>query len=253
MITRLQFAVSLPDGAQADASWGYWLYSALLEQMPAEAAEWFHEQSFTPLSQYWLVDKFAHRACWRVSLLGDEAESLLLAPLEALSRLNLRECTQPLAVSLEGRERYASLSEFWNRAAAMPDVPSHQLRIWTPASFKSGGRYAIFPEARLILQNLVLRWNAIAPQCAISDEDALRMLEEKISIRDYRLQTSRFLLKEQRIPGFSGQIWLQNRLPAPLMEIWKLLLLFADFAGIGIKTALGMGGATLVQKNVVQA
>ena len=37
------------------------------------------------------------------------------------------------------------------------------------------------------------------------------------------------------------------------MEIWKLLLLFADFAGIGIKTALGMGGATLVQKNVVQA
>ena len=179
MITRLQFAVSLPDGAQADASWGYWLYSALLEQMPAEAAEWFHEQSFTPLSQYWLVDKPAHRACWRVSLLGDEAESLLLAPLEALSRLNLRECAQPLAVSLEGRERYASLSEFWNRAAAMPDVPSHQLRIWTPASFKSGGRYVIFPEARLILQNLVLRWNAIAPQCAISDEDALRMLEEE--------------------------------------------------------------------------
>lgn len=253
MITRFQFTVSLPENAQADASWGYWLYSALLEQMPAEAAEWFHEQSFTPLSQYWLVDKFAHRACWRVSLLGDEAESLLLAPLEALSRLNLRECAQPLAVSLEGRERYATLGEFWNRAAAMPDVPSHQLRIWTPASFKSGGRYVIFPEARLILQNLVLRWNAIAPQCAISDEDALRMLEEKISIRDYRLQTSRFLLKEQRIPGFSGQIWLQNRLPAPLMEIWKLLLLFADFAGIGIKTALGMGGATLVQKNVVQA
>ena len=168
MITRLQFTVSLLDGTQADASWGYWLYSALLEQMPVEAAEWFHEQSFTPLSQYWLVDKPAHRTCWRVSLLGDEAESLLLAPLEALSRLNLRECAQPLAVSLEGRERYASLSEFWNRAAAMPDVPSHQLRIWTPASFKSGGRYVIFPEARLILQNLVLRWNAIAPQCAIS-------------------------------------------------------------------------------------
>ena len=101
MITRLQFTVSLPDGTQADASWGYWLYSALLEQMPVEAAEWFHEQSFTPLSQYWLVDKPARRACWRVSLLGDEAESLLIAPLEALSRLNLRECAQPLAVSLE--------------------------------------------------------------------------------------------------------------------------------------------------------
>ena len=67
------------------------------------------------------------------------------------------------------------------------------------------------------------------------------MLEEQIWIRDYRLRGARYAMKGQRILGFCGTIWVQNRLPVPLLEIWKILLLFANYAGIGVKTSLGMG------------
>lgn len=103
----------------------------------------------------------------------------------------------------------------------------------------------IFPDVHLILQSLLSKWNGVAPNMQVCDPDVLRMLEEQIWIRDYRLQTQRFELKAQKIPGFSGTIWLQNRLPAPLMEIWKGLLYFSTFSGLGVKTALGMGAVAL--------
>ena len=37
-------------------------------------------------------------------------------------------------------------------------------------------------------------------------------------------------------------ISVRNWLFVPFLEVWKALLLFGEYAGIGVKTALGMGG-----------
>ena len=117
------------------------------------------------------------------------------------------------------------------------------LRFLTPTAFKQSGRYTIFPQEKLILQSLFARWNEVFPEYPLNDEDAFQALLSGIHITDYKLRTSRFLLKGVKIPGFLGSCTLDAKLPLPLLELWNTLLLFSGYSGIGIKTGLGMGGA----------
>ena len=71
------------------------------------------------------------------------------------------------------------------------------------------------------------------------------MLCNGIRISDYNLRTTRFQLKENKIPGFIGNMRIDAHLSAPLLDIWKILITFSEYSGIGIKTALGMGGVKL--------
>jgi CRISPR-associated endoribonuclease Cas6 len=117
-----------------------------------------------------------------------------------------------------------------------------QLLFQTVTSFKQNGRYVLFPQERLILQSLMMRWNEAFPMCPLDDADAFQAMLAGIQIGDYNLRTSRFLLKGVRIPGFVGSCRMDVKLALPLQELWHTLLAFADYAGIGIKTGLGMGG-----------
>lgn len=241
LITQLTYRVEVPENLHIDSSWGYWFYAALMERIPDEMAEMFHLPDRTPINQHlWISDR-EKTVNWIINILGNEAEQCLLPWLDSISELELRECVQPFKLVLNQKKSFEDANTFWNHAAQMPDATVHRLHIKTPTAFRSNQRYVIFPDVRLILQSLILRWNSIAPSLEIRDEDVLRMMEMQIWMRDYRLQTRCFELKGQKIPGFCGTIWLQNRLSAPLLEIWKGLILFSEYSGLGIKTALGMG------------
>ena len=97
-------------------------------------------------------------------------------------------------------------------------------------------------EAQL-LQSLIAHWNAAFPEYALIDPDALQALQQGLHIVDYNLHTTRYLLKETRIPAFQGNVTIEARLAPPLLELWNALLSFASHGGVGIKTTLGMGGA----------
>lgn len=245
MITQLKYRVEVPENLHPDSSWGYWFYAALMEHIPEGMADMFHLPDRTPINQHLSISAREKSVHWVINLLGDEAEQGLLSHLESISELELRECEHPLKLVLNGKRSFTDVNALWNHAAETPDATVHRLSIVTPTAFRSNHRYVIFPEIRLILQSLILRWNSLTPALGIGDEDVLKMMETQIWMRDYRLQTQRFEFKGQKIPGFCGTIWLQNRLPAPLLEIWKGLLLFSEFSGIGIKTALGMGAVEL--------
>lgn len=94
----------------------------------------------------------------------------------------------------------------------------------------------------LVLQSLIQHWNSAFPECALTDPDAFQALAQGLRILDYDLRTTRYLLKEARIPAFRGSMTLEARLAPPLLALWNALLTFAPFGGIGIKTTLGMGG-----------
>ncbi len=78
----------------------------------------------------------------------------------------------------------------------------------------------------------------------MEDEDAFHMLVSGLTLRRYRLTSRDYWLKGQRIPGFMGSVQFSTRLSAPIMELWRLLVAFAPYCGIGVKTALGMGAVT---------
>ncbi|MBM6926833.1 CRISPR-associated endoribonuclease Cas6 [Pseudoflavonifractor phocaeensis] len=237
-----QFEATTPEGIVAHSSWGYWLYSALNESVSPEMAEIWHQQISIPFSQYFYPERERNRARWNITVFSEEAENVLLPVLEQRQALFLREPACSLPLRIIEKRAFPSGSDFLDCAAALEDRRRHTIQFWTPTAFKHNETYQIFPDIHQMLQSLVRRWNQLMPEYPLLDEDALRMLETQIWIQDYRLQSRRFDLKGHRVPGFIGTIWVRNRLPAPLLEVWKVLLLFGVYAGVGIKTALGMGG-----------
>ena len=130
---------------------------------------------------------------------------------------------------------------------AAREKPASRTRLWfrTPCAFKQAGRYAIYPQEFLLLQSLVLHWNTAFPDCQLSDPDALDAILCGLRILDYNLHTVSYPIKNTCIPGFVGSAVVEARLALPLLELWNVLLSFAPYGGIGIKTTLGMGGVSV--------
>lgn len=222
------------------ASLGYPLYAWLLSMVPGENGDRMHEQGIHPISQYVRRDFKTEEDWWIVNLLNDEAVDLFLPILERAQEAALHHKT--IRFVQKKIERIKTAQEFIERARFLPDTNRYELWFTTPTSFKQDGRYVIFPQEFLLLQSLISRWNLCFPEIALDDSEAVQAMLRGLHITDYKLQTLRHPMKQTRIPSFTGKLVLETRLPAPLAEVFRTLYCFAPYAGVGIKTTLGMGG-----------
>ena len=238
MITTYQLELS----ARLMPSESYKLYAWLLSQIPSDAADALHSQQEHPISQFLTFDRKKDASIWNIHLLSAEAAELFAPMIESIQTVALHTgALSVISQSPKAKIRFEDI--IWQ--ARQTDSSRAELQFLSPTSFKQNGRYVIFPQEKLILQSLVNRWNSFCAEYPLCDLDALRMLESGIYIRDYALKTVRYHLKNVYIPAFVGRITLDSRLPVPLAELWRAILLWADYSGIGIKTALGMGGTNV--------
>lgn len=218
----------------------YAFYSCLLSLLPEEYAEGLHEQGETPVSQCLYSEN--GDCFWRIQLLDEIADDVFSPILKDLTILPLN--TGDIGVELLRNTGFTA-DELIKTARAIDSERFFSLRFLSPAAFKQNGRYTVLPDTDLILQSLMNKWNSAFPSYPLEDEDALRMLSEGVRISDYNLRTTRFPLKGSKIPGFVGSLRFDTHLSPPLLDIWKILLTFSEFSGVGIKTALGMGGISM--------
>lgn len=242
---RLRLEAERPEAACAETA--YRLYASLLESAPPALASALHEDAVTPVSQYLRTDN--GEMLWIVSLFGERAEAALSPALETLAEFQLRGGAGVCRVRGRERNSVRDADELFTRAACRTD--ERRLRFLTPAAFRSAGRYRNYPSARLLIRSLAQKWNgAFAQECPIEDEDGqgLDALAAGLYCTDYALHSTDYLLKGARIPGFTGELCLQNELSGFHRELADALLFFSQYAGIGIKTALGMGGVAYSAK-----
>ena len=215
----------------------YAFYSSLLSLLPGDCAEALHEQGETPVSQCLYREK--GEDFWRIQLLDDGTNESFGPVLQELKTLPLNTGGVSLALLEQKSFTAGTLIE---TARSMEAGRYFPLRFLSPAAFKQNGRYAVLPDKELLLQSLLNKWNTSFPGYPLEDADAFRMLSDGIRVSDYNLRTTRFLLKDMKIPGFIGNLCFDTQLSPPLLDIWKMLVTFSEYSGVGIKTALGMGG-----------
>lgn len=243
----VQVRLKLQEGPhRVQATLAYPLYAWLLSQIPESAGKELHEPGARAVSQHLWRDPQTGEQWWIVNMLNGETARLFLPILENRDQAQLHQGFIPFASRQV--ERLAEAHALVQRAQQMPPTERFALDLVTPTAFKQDGRYAIFPQESLLLHSLVSRWELSFPDVPLSDPDAMQALERGLHIVDYRLHTLRHPLKQTRIPSFMGRVVLEARLPAPLMEVFQTLYCFAPYAGLGIKTALGMGGVHLPQQ-----
>ncbi len=239
MIVQYILQLKRADGSVIPFSWGYRLYAWLLQQIPQEDAQRFHEQDKKTISQYIEYGR------WYISLLDQETIDSFSPVLKDLKEICLHE--EKISVESVSCSEPMDGAYFLQKGRELREKRV-QMQICSPAAFKQSRRYTILPDEEVLIQSLVRRWNSLFPQYLLEDSDLLGILNGGIHIVDYRLRTTRYQMKDTSIPGFYGVIYLQAQLPIVVQELWNSLLAMAPYCGIGIKTTLGMGGVRRIEK-----
>lgn len=240
MLTQYRLTLSADCPCRPQPEWGYRLYAALLDTAPAAFGQQVHQDAVTPVSQYLTVDNGA--AHWHITLLGRECQECLGPILWESTGFFLQNGGVLLRVAERSAETVSSVEELlgWAEGCA----GNHRLAFRTATAFKSRGQYLNLPTSRLMIQSLIKKWNGCFPDCPIEDEDGQGMeaLAVGIRCRSFRLYDRAFFLKGNAVPGFVGTMVLENHLRGFHRLLADALLRFSGYAGLGIKTTLGMGG-----------
>lgn len=70
------------------------------------------------------------------------------------------------------------------------------------------------------------------------------LLEHPFEVTQYNLSMKYFSLEGTKIPAFQGNFSFKTDKNQTVRQILSLLATFAPYAGVGIKTAIGMGAVT---------
>lgn len=236
---QYRFSVRASDGRPVFASMAYPMYAWLLSQVPVSYGASLHEQGQKPVSQYLYREQASGRFIWTVSCLDEASQEILTPILRGLHEIPLRAGLLKTEF-LDASEQ--SMGDLMESARQQPETSFFRLAFRSPTAFKREGHYVIVPEVPLLVKSLSEKWSGAFPGYPLHDPEALETFRQGLKITDYHLRSCRFSMKNVQIPGFTGEITLKARLPFLMMELWKYLVCFSSFSGIGIKTTLGMGG-----------
>ena len=180
--------------------------------------------------------------------LNEEAYENIIMPLSECTDIFLRK--KGLSISVCNKRMHLKndnelITEFYEKKC-----PKYlEIKFQTPTAFKSDGKYVIYPDLGLIYASLMRKYSAVSEAFDMFDEETLEALVEQSEIVRYRLQTVPFPLEKVQITGFTGSICIHIRGPETMARYLRMLFKFGEFAGVGIKTGMGMGAMKYVRRN----
>jgi CRISPR-associated endoribonuclease Cas6 len=251
MLTSLEMKLEGSDkGARFSPHFGSLLHGVLMENLAPAYADYLHGNALKPYSQFIWHDRERGAWIWKINTLTREARQHIIAPLLQSSRpdflvkqknlqVNILEKKLSAEISYKALAERLFLSQGVNRQAVV--------RFLTPATFKMQGEYSIFPHVQNIYGSLLNRWNDFHSDISLDDRDVLGHLTEHTRMIGYDLCSTRYGMEKVRIHSFMGEACFHVSGPLNLVRIARLLFAFGEFAGIGAKTALGMGGINVYE------
>lgn len=250
MIQSLEIKLAVPEGVKLPQSACSLLHGVLMEHIDTEYADIMHQNGLRPYSQYLHFDKAQNALCWRVTALNEQAKREILdATFSLPQKLFLKQ--KNMEIELVGKEflplvDYGSLVE---KYFAHPLAGRYvSFDFLTSCSFKSEGQYVIFPQPQFMLGSLLKRWNAFADKERLDAQGLAQDLSQEVYVAGYNMRMQPFSVDSARIPAFRGNYTLGMKNNLMSNRIIAMLGEYANYCGIGIKTALGMGAVKVSLK-----
>ena len=242
MLRLFEAELVLPAGERTVNSMGSILHGALMEFLPDWLVEALHKQGMRPYSQSIVWDKERGVALWRIGVLEEVTGLAIAEVLDQVQGFFLRQKGYEVVLRkvrfLEERSYEDVADEFFLAEEAPKGV---ELSFRSPASFKRDGQYVMLPEVGLICQSLLMRWNRFSEEIRLEEDELVQKLASSCRLWQYMLRSAPFSLEGKTIRGFRGEMGLRFFGTDAVRRILGMLFTFAPFAGVGIKTALGMG------------
>ncbi len=234
---RMKLEVNKPDfGCYQSSN----MQGVLMEQLDSVYAKLLHNQGLKPYSQFILNGE---KKEWVVKTFTQRAYQEIIAPLLDSSFTHCFIEKKDIHVQIQNKilktiRKQELLDEFYSDACSR----YLNLEFLTPTSFKSDGKYVIMPDMRYIYQSLMNKYSAASSDMEMYDKETLEQLTGNSHIVQYRLRSTYFPLEGIRIPSFKGEISVKITGTNTMAKYARLLSRFGEYSGVGIKTAMGMGG-----------
>lgn len=232
----------LPPGERGVQSMGSLFHGALMERLPEGLAAFLHTQNLRPYSQCIYRGRDTGSTLWRIGTLDGAMGQAVQDALCGMDELFLKQKNYAVSVRHVRCVRQCSYTELADECFLSAQAPQGaRLSFLSPTSFKRDGAYVLLPELLLIVQSLLVRWNRFSKDVRIEEEGLAQKLAAACRLTRYALHTAPFSLEGYTMYGFRGQMSLRFAGTDMVRRILGTLAAFAPYAGIGIKTALGMG------------
>jgi CRISPR-associated endoribonuclease Cas6 len=144
----------------------------------------------------------------------------------------------------QGQDKFA-LARNWHFNFVTPTVFSMGEKDW-------GARFELLPLPHLVFSSLATNWNAFMPMPTLPIQEVQSIdkaelenyVKEYVVITSHETRSTQLTIKGHPQVGFTGRVQyrlMDKKPPAHLAATLTALVQFANFAGIGYKTTMGMG------------
>lgn len=212
------------------------LHGAAMRLIPTELAEEFHRNDRQPFSLFCIQAQDDRSVMARISALTEEGEVLACA-LASQETVTIYGIKKPLRRILVQRSQPLSAEALFY---AKPPA-GYRVEFLTPAIFRRSGKSHCTPD---ISRYLLSAAEKLA-QFENCDIDAERLMEyaRSIPLDSYSLCGQKYNVSGSVYNGMTG--WADIIFPEKTSENTTLLnavIRYAEYSGVGAKTAVGMGG-----------
>ena len=237
---KFQVKMSCPS-RKPNPSFGSILHGMLIDHLPDEWKEMLHSEQIRPVSQ-WVEGINETDFIWHVSVLDESLGDMLG---ELFRKENDWECRYlNTSMHIETVSQKQTGFQEYIEPFYLAEEPHTGINLIfrTVTTHKTQGKYATFPSVSLIANSISKRICSIRPDFSLSDPECLEQIIERTSIARYQLRSAFYELEHSRVTGYIGQMELRFSGSDELRRLAGILFAFAPWSGVGIKTALGMGG-----------
>ena len=239
MLTQITIPFQSKENIRYTSNTASVFHGLLMEQLTEAYAERMHENGLRPFSQN--VLPLESGGIWTVSSLTAEDSEKIIPSVLKLETAEIIQKNDTLTF-LEPQKKSISYPDLFRKHYISGD-PTRliRLRFETATAFKSNGQYLNMPSSKLLLTGLVKRYDLT---CDIHDtvyDTLFEEIEQRVSISGFRIHSTTFSLEGVRIPAYIGEITLRISGNQTFRSYINMLCDYAQYSGIGIKTALGMG------------
>ncbi|WP_054697327.1 CRISPR system precrRNA processing endoribonuclease RAMP protein Cas6 [Syntrophomonas palmitatica] len=246
MLQKIIIQCKYEGDQRASYNWGSLFHGFLMRVLPAETAALLHESVLRPFSQY-VRPLGTQQLAWNIGLWDADIAECIVQAVMPLSRIELEQ--KGIILEVCGVQRITlTETEYFNRFFMCQNpCRRYEIEFLTPCTHKQNGNYALFPSLELIVGSLSRRYSAFVQDISLDDSNVMQEAANHMRIVRYSLRSAVYYLDNTKITGYTGKITLVLNGPEQLARLSGALLSFAEYSGLGIKTALGMGGVRVNQ------
>ncbi len=240
MISILSIHIEKPEKIQLNQNSSSLFHGVLMEHLSPEVASQLHEKSLRPYRQG--LSFVGKDIFWNIITLTKEARENIISPLlsQEFSTIMLKHHQIKIKI-INKNVQELSYDDLIQQTYLSTCPREITLEFISPTAFKQAGEYVMIPTIPLILQSAMKKFDAFSSQTEIFSAELLEDLEKHCVLSRYHLRSTRFHLEGNKVPAFYGSLSYYIKGPQPLVNTVHLLCQYGQYAGIGIKSALGMG------------